>query len=154
MWTFSSGVCTVYNMERKIRLDEFDSNEPQPQWLNQLRVTIAMGKRYEQNGDMEKAANCYKNVLYYTPNDTITRVKLSKCHQKMLQPEQAVLHQNHAMLNDPHLFLTAENEASLYFELANFEKSLIAYNTLYKQFKTSKECQIGLIKVNRSIYLY
>jgi tetratricopeptide (TPR) repeat protein len=141
-------------MQRKLRLDEFDSKVPQPQWLNQLRVTIAIGKRYEQKGDMEKALKCYETVLYYTPNDTITRVKLSKCHQKMLQLEQAVSQQNQAMLHDPLVFQTIENEASLYFELGNFEKSLIAYNTLSKQFKTSNDCQRGFMKVNKPTYSY
>lgn len=139
-------------MGGKLQLNDFESNEPQPQWLNQLRVTLAMGKRYEQKGDMEKAANCYKTVLHYDPKDTITCVKLSKCHQKMFQPEQAVLLQNHAMENDPHLFQTAENEASLNFELGNFENSLIAYHKFSEQLKTSTVCQRGLIKVNEPTY--
>lgn len=136
-------------MTMNVNLDAFKSTEPQPQWLNQLKVTIAMAKQFEQKGDGEKAADCYETVLYYDPNDTETRIKLSKCYQKLLRPEQAVKHQIYAMQKDPHLFQVAENEASVNFELGNFENSLFAYNKFRKQRKTSNDCRKGFIKVNK-----
>jgi len=139
-------------MTTNVNLDAFKNTEPQPQWLNQLRVTVAMGKRFEQKGDAEKAANCYETVLYYDPNDTETRIKLSKCYQKLLRPEQAVKHQIYAMQKDPHLFQVAENEASVNFELGNFESSLVAYDKFRKQRKTSYDCSKGFIKVNEPKY--
>lgn len=138
-------------MAVQVKLNTFVNTEPQPQWLNQLKVTISMGKRYEQRGDMEKAANCYETVLYYDPKDNRTRVRLSKCYQKLLQPEKAVKHQNYAMQNDPLLFQTIENEASVNFELGNLEQSLMSYNKLDKQRKTSYDCRRGLLKVYKLI---
>jgi len=137
-------------MALNIKLDAFLNTEPQPEWLNQLRVTIAVGKKFEQKGDFEKAAKCYETVLYYKPADTRTRVKLSKCYQRILQHEQAAKHQTHAMQNDPDLLQTAENEASVNFELGNFERSLMTYSQYFKQRKTSFDCNRGLLKVNNS----
>ncbi|XP_022180767.1 tetratricopeptide repeat protein 25-like [Myzus persicae] len=135
-------------MALHIKLDAFLNTKPQPEWLNQLRVTIAVGKKFEQKGDFEKAAKCYETVLYYNPVDTKTRVKLSKCYQKILQLEQAAKHQTHAMQNDPNLLQTTENEASVNFELGNFESSLMTYSQYFKRRKTSFECNQGLLKVN------
>jgi len=140
-------------MALHIKLDAFLNTEPKPEWLNQLRVTIAMGKKFEQKGDFEKAAKCYETVLYYDPVDTKTLVKLSKCYQKMLQPEQAAKHQTRAMQNDPNLLQTIGNEASVNFELGNFESSLMTYSQYFKQRKTSFDCNQGLLKVNKSIYI-
>jgi len=140
-------------MALHIKLDAFLNTEPKPEWLNQLRVTIAVGKKFEQKGDFEKAAKCYETVLYYDPVDTKTRVKLSKCYQKMLQPEQAAKHQTHAMQNDPNLLQTIGNEASVNFELGNFESSLMTYSQYFKLRKTSFDCNQGLLKVNKSIYI-
>lgn len=143
-----------YNkMALNIKLDAFLNTKPQPEWLNQLRVTIAMGKKFEQKGDFEKAAKGYETVLYYDPEDTRTRVKLSKCYQKILQPEQAVKHQTHAMQNDPNLLQTTENEASVNFELGNFESSLMTYSQYFKRRKTSFDCNQGLLKVYELIYI-
>lgn len=126
------------------------TTEPQPQWLNQVRVTLAMGKRYVQKHELEKAANCFETVLFYDPTDTRTRVELSKCYQKMLQLDKAVKHQKLAMQEDPYLFQTAVNESSVNFELGNFESSLIGYIQCYKRFKLSRDCNRGLLKVNHS----
>lgn len=139
----------VTKMAVQVKLDAFMSSEPEPEWLNQLKVTIAMGKRYEQKGDIEKSANCYETVLYYDPKDTKTRIRLSKCYQKMLQPEKAVKHQSYAMKKDPHLFETIENEANVNFELGNFENSLITYYQFTNKWKTSYTCHQGYLKVNK-----
>ncbi|XP_060851648.1 outer dynein arm-docking complex subunit 4-like [Rhopalosiphum padi] len=135
-------------MALHIKLDAFLNTKPQPEWLNQLRVTIAVGKKFEQKGDYEKAAKCYETVLYYDPVDTRTRVKLSKCYQKLLQPEQAAQHQTHAMQNDPDLLQTIENEACVNFKLGNFESSLMTYGRYFMQRKTSFDCNQGLLKIN------
>ncbi|XP_029345796.1 tetratricopeptide repeat protein 25-like [Acyrthosiphon pisum] len=141
-------------MALHIKLDAFLNTEPKPEWLNQLRVTIAVGKKFEQKGDFEKAAKCYETVLYYDPVDTKMRVKLSKCYQKILQPEQAAKHQTHAMQNDPNLLQTIGNEASVNFELGNFESSLMTYSQYFKRRKTSFDCNQGLLKVNEVIDNY
>lgn len=138
-------------MALHIKLDAFLDTKPKPEWLNQLKVTIAVGKMFEQKGDFRKAAKCYETVLYYDPADTRTRVKLSKCYQKTLQPEQAAKHQAHAMQNDPDLLQTIENEASVNFELGNFESSLMTYSRYLLRRKTSFDCNQGLLKVNTSI---
>jgi len=138
-------------MALHIKLDAFLNTKPQPEWLNQLRVTIAVGKKFEQKGDYEKAAKCYETVLYCDPEDTRTRVKLSKCYQKLLQPEQAAKHQTQAMQNDPDLLQTIENEASVNFKLGNFASSLMTYSRYFMRRKTSFDCNQGLLKVNKPI---
>lgn len=139
-------------MAVQVKLDMFENTEPQPQWLNQLRVTVAMGKRYEQRGLIEKAAKCYETVVFYDPKDAKTHVRLSKCYQKMLQPEKAAKHQSYAKQYGPHLFETIENEAYLNIEAGNFEYSIMMYNKLLKQRKFSKDCQRGLAIVNPQRY--
>ncbi|XP_025195098.1 tetratricopeptide repeat protein 25-like [Melanaphis sacchari] len=141
-------------MALHIKLDAFLNTKPRPEWLNQLRVTIAVGKKFEQRGDYEKAAKCYETVLYYDSMDTKTRVKLSKCYQKLLQPEQAAKHQTHAMQNDPDLLQTIENEASVNFKLGNFESSLMTYSRYFMRRKTSFDCNQGLLKVNEVMNNY
>lgn len=131
-----------------VKIDLPTSNEPKPQWLNQLRVTLSMGKRYEQKHDLEKATNCYETVLFYNPTDTRTRIRLSRCYQRILRLEQAVKHQIIAMQDDPHLFITDVNESSIKSELGNFESSLIGYIRCFKQWKLSPNCNQGLLKVN------
>lgn len=133
-----------------VNLDAFKSTEPQPQWLNQLRVTIAMGKRYEQRGETEKAKDCYLTVLYYYPEDTRTRLRLGKCYQKLFEPEKAMEHQIHAMRTDPNSFRTAENGASMDLDAGNLESSFTSYIQLYKKSKTSHECNRQLLKVNNN----
>lgn len=140
-------------MALHIKLDAFLNTKPQPEWLNQLRVTNAVGKKFEQKGDFEKAKKYYETVLYYDPVDTKTRINLSKCYQKILQPEQAAKHQTHAMQNDPNLLQTIGNEATVHFELGNFERSLMTYSQYLKRRKTSFDCNQGLLKVNKSIYI-
>lgn len=119
-------------------------------WLNEQRVTVSIGKRYEQRGDIEKAANCYERVLTYAPDDVKTRVRLSKCYQKMLQHEQAEKHHNHAKQKGPRQLRTLENDVSMNFELGNYEASLNTYNKYYKQLKTSETCYQELLKVNKA----
>lgn len=136
-----------------IKLDTFASTDPRPQWLNQLQVTTSMGKRYEQKGDIEKAAKCYETVLYYDPNNTGIRIRLSKCYQKLLQLENALKHQQNAMANNPESFRTIENQASLDFELGDLENSLITYNNYSQKYKTSYACNRGMIKVSKSMLL-
>ncbi|VVC28413.1 Tetratricopeptide repeat,Tetratricopeptide repeat-containing domain,Tetratricopeptide-like helical [Cinara cedri] len=137
--------------QANVKLETFGSTDPQPTWLNQLQVTTSMGKQYEQKGEMEKAAKCYETVLYYDPKNVGTRIRLSKCYRKLLQLENALKHQRYAMQIDPKAFRTIENQAELDFELNEYETSLITYNNYSKKYKTSYDCNQGLLKVNQAI---
>lgn len=121
-----------------INLDMFESSDPKQEYFNQLYVNITTGKRFEQKGDFQKAANLYESVLTYDPKDTKTRARLIKCYRKLLLPEKAEIHLNYIMQSDPHLFQTLQHVENKNFESEKFACSLMIHDQLYKKIETSR----------------
>lgn len=139
----------------QLKLDAFEDTGPRLQWTDQLRVTVSIGKRFEQKGDFQKAADCYETVLHLEPNNTKIRIRLSKCYQRLLRTEEAARHQDVVMQNDPHQFYSLENEANINCELGKFEEAFYEYNRLSKKRKTSTDVKRGQLNViNKNISLF
>lgn len=128
-------------MHMKINFDMFESDEPKQQWFNQLNVNIAIGKRYEQKGDFANAANCYETVLLYDPINTKTRVKIIKCYEKLLQHDDANKHREFLMPDNPHLYQSLKNEATVNFELGSFGCSAMMQHLVYRRSKKPQKCK-------------